>query len=562
MIIQSIADIPEICFRKKLRRVVISPGSRSAHITLAFAQHQGIEKYVIPDERAAAYIALGMSYADGQPTALVCTSGTAGINFYPAITEAFYQQLPLIVFTADRPPEWVDQQDGQTIRQKNLFQNHIKGYYDFPLPDGHKDTVWHSHRIISEAINLACGNDKGPVHVNIPIREPFYPEPGETFKNSEQLKIIEEMSFANDIPAVEKEKLIHELRAFRKILIVAGQSIPDAGLIKVLTELSIQQKIPIAGDVLSNLHAVPSLIRHHDLYCKNNASNLQPDLVISFGKSLISKNLKLFLRDGHNITHWHIQEDGYVADTFQSLSRIIRCSPQAFFKMLMEAEVIYSDESFVKNWQVLDIKASKALHSWAREADFGEMTATQMVLEHMPADTDLHLANSMPVRYANIWGLKQESIKVFSNRGTSGIDGCNSTAVGTALATKRNTLLITGDLAFFYDRNGLWHPHLPQKLKIVVMNNAGGGIFRLIDGPYRQTDYLKYFETPHHLRARTCAEEMGLQYLAAGSEEELEKCLTSFFEDFRKPAILEIFSDGDTNQKIFGLYREKMARIS
>lgn len=562
MIIQSIADIPEICFRKQVRRVVISPGSRSAHITLAFAQHEGIEKYVIPDERAAAYIALGMSYADGQPTALVCTSGTAGINFYPAITEAYYQQLPLIVFTADRPPEWVDQQDGQTIRQKNLFQNHIKGYFDFPLPDGHKDTLWHSQRIISEAINLASGNNKGPVHVNIPIREPFYPEPGETFKASEQLKIIEEMSFNSDIPAMEKEKLIHALRKYSKILLVAGQGMPDAGLVKVLTQLSLQQNIPLAGDVLSNLNVMPSLIRHHDLYCKNNASELQPDLVISFGKSLISKNLKLFLRAGSNIHHWHIQENGYVADTFQSLNRILRCAPKAFFKMLMETEVIHSDDSYVKKWQDLDKKASTALHSWAGEAVFGEMSATAMILQHLPADTDLHLANSMPVRYANIWGIKKENIRVFSNRGTSGIDGCNSTAVGSALATKRNTLLISGDLAFFYDRNGLWHPHLPKNLKIVVMNNAGGGIFRLIDGPYRQPDYLKYFETPHHLRAQTCAEEMGLQYLAAKSREELEKCLPLFFEDFSKPAILEVFSDGDTNQKIFGLYKEKMARIS
>ncbi|MCC5929737.1 MAG: 2-succinyl-5-enolpyruvyl-6-hydroxy-3-cyclohexene-1-carboxylic-acid synthase [Cyclobacteriaceae bacterium] len=562
MIIQSIADIPEICFRKGLRRVVISPGSRSAHITLAFAQHLGIEKYVVPDERAAAYIALGMSYADGKPTALICTSGTAGINFYPAITEAYYQQLPLLVFTADRPPEWVDQQDGQTIRQRQLFLNHIKGYYDFPLPDGHKDTLWHSHRIISEAINLACVRDKGPVHINIPIREPFYPEPGETFTAGKNLKIIDEDFFSRHLTNAEWDNHVQELRQFKKILIVAGQGMTDPDLTEVLEKLSAQHNIPISGDVLSNLHTMQGLIRHHDLYCKNNASILQPDLVISFGKSLISKNFKLFLRSASSIGHWHIQEDGYVPDTFQSLRRIFRCSPLVFFSKMLAEKDLNADKTYLENWLKLEGEASRALQNWSIEAEFGEMTATRRILENIPADIDLHLANSMPVRYANIWAVNQTNTRVFSNRGTSGIDGCNSTAVGSALASKRKTLLITGDLAFFYDRNGLWHPHLPQNLKIVIMNNGGGGIFRLIEGPNRQADYLKYFETPHGLTAHSCAEEMGLQYLTAHNTEELEKCLPGFLKDFSKPAILEVFSKGDTNQKTFTLYKEMMTRIT
>ncbi len=190
MSIQAIINIAEICARHGVKQAVICPGSRNAPIILAFARHPKIKTFVIPDERSAGFIALGMAQSSDNLVVIVCTSGTASANLYPAIMEAFYQQVSLLILTADRPPEWIDQQDGQTIRQQNIYQNQVLGSYQFPVSFDHEDAVWHAEKMVSEAIIKATGFSKGPIHINIPIREPFYPTAEEKFHYSEKLKII------------------------------------------------------------------------------------------------------------------------------------------------------------------------------------------------------------------------------------------------------------------------------------------------------------------------------------------------------------------------------------
>ncbi|MBK0404743.1 2-succinyl-5-enolpyruvyl-6-hydroxy-3-cyclohexene-1-carboxylic-acid synthase [Adhaeribacter sp. BT258] len=553
MILQPVTDIAEICARLGLKNVVLSPGSRCAPLTIAFARHPEMLVKTVSDERAAAFTGLGMAQISNKATVLVCTSGTAAYNYAPAIAEAFYQQIPLLILTADRPNEWVDQQDGQTIRQTNIYQNHIKQSFTFPADFTHPDAVWHAHRLVSEAINLAHTFPFGPVHINIPLREPFYPNPDEVFSYTKNLKIIRETEPALELSDKQSEVLKAELQQFNKILIVAGQQMPDEELQEAVTSFCAGNHSVLVSDVISNFNA-ENTIKHQDVFlnAKNPAAqNLHPDLLITFGKSVISKNLKLFLRKSPNLQHWHIQPAGQVADTFQALTKIIRCEPVSFFRKIATVSGIKTTPEFAKNWQQQDARAANHLTNFFQNKPFNEFSAYWLALQHLPENSILHVANSMAVRYANLIGLPSgKKILVTANRGTSGIDGCTSTTVGNAWESRKLTTIFTGDLAFFYDRNGLWHNYLPANLRIIVFNNQGGGIFRLIDGPSNQPELDEYFETRQVLQAENTARDFGMKYFKSATEAELVKILPEFYEQ-NGAAILEIMTENLANATVF-----------
>lgn len=554
MILQPVTDIAEICALHGLKNVVLSPGSRCAPLTIAFARHSEMQVKTVSDERAAAFIGLGMAQASGLASVLVCTSGTAAYNYAPAVAEAFYQQIPLLVLTADRPAEWIDQLDGQTIRQTNIYGQHIKQSYNFPADLSHPDAVWHAHRMISEAINTAQAFPAGPVQINVPLREPFYPLPEETFAYSQNLKIIRETKNEFVFSEAQAGELAKELRSFNRILVVAGQQQPDEDLEKEVSTFCANYHSVALSDVISNLYP-EKVIQHHDVFlnAKNPAyESLQPDLVITFGKSLISKNLKVFLRKCPNLQHWHIQPAGQAADTFQRLTRIVRAEPLHFFRQLNTVfKLDLKGGDFGRIWQQQNDRAATYLKLCFLDKPFNEFTAYWMAMQHLPVGSNLHLANSMAVRYANLAGLPEEKqVTIFANRGTSGIDGSTSTAVGSALETGKLTTLFTGDMAFLYDRNGLWHNYLLQNLRIIIFNNQGGGIFRLIDGPGSQPELEEYFETRQPLKAENTAKDFGMRYLYCESEPELKKLLPEFYAN-KGAAILEIKTENLVNAAFF-----------
>ncbi|MFC5270414.1 2-succinyl-5-enolpyruvyl-6-hydroxy-3-cyclohexene-1-carboxylic-acid synthase [Adhaeribacter terreus] len=553
MILQPVTDIAEICARLGLKNVVLSPGSRCAPLTIAFARHPEMQVKTVSDERVAAFTGLGMAQISGKASVLVCTSGTAAYNYAPAVAEAFYQQIPLLVLTADRPNEWVDQQDGQTIRQTNIYQNHIKQSFNFPADLTHPDAIWHAHRLVSEAINLAHAFPAGPVHINIPLREPFYPKPDEVFGYTKNLKIIQETENAFKLSDLQAEVLKAELQQFSRILVVAGQQMPDAKLQEAVAGFCTQNHSVLVSDVISNFNA-ENAIKHQDVFlnAKNPATeNLHPELLITFGKSVISKNLKLFLRKSPNLQHWHIQPAGQVADTFQALTKIIRCEPLSFFTKIGSVSGLKTAPEFAENWQKQEKRAADHLASFFQNKPFNEFSAYWLTMQNLPENSILHVANSMAVRYANLIGLPAEkNIKVIANRGTSGIDGCTSTAVGNAWQSGKLTTLFTGDLAFFYDRNGLWHNYLPENLRIIVFNNQGGGIFRLIDGPGSQPELDEYFETRQMLQAQNTAKDFGLRYFKCATEAELLQILTEFYKQ-NGATILEIMTENLANAAVF-----------
>ncbi|WP_299754779.1 2-succinyl-5-enolpyruvyl-6-hydroxy-3-cyclohexene-1-carboxylic-acid synthase [uncultured Pontibacter sp.] len=564
MIIQPVVNIAEICAQKGVEHAVLSPGSRCAPLTIAFARHANFTVRTISDERAAAFIALGIAQTTGKPTVLVCTSGTAALNYAPAVAEAYFQQVPLLILTADRPPEWIDQLDGQTIRQHNVFGQHIKQSYTFPVDFTHPDAVWHSERMVSEALNEAAEFPAGPVHINVPLREPFYPGQQEELTYNNQVKIIEEEQPAFMLSAAQALKLQEEILKYRKVLVLARHDQKDEALLQAIQAFADTTGAVIVGDIISNTHHLPSAVRHQDVIFANPNQELlaalQPDLLITFGKSIISKSLKLYLRKYKAAAQWHLQPAGQVADTFQSLTKIIRCSPHSFFAAM--AGSVKSAGTFAAAWAGANKAADAFLKHYTAQANYSELPIVARVLQQLPQHSNLHLANSMSVRYANIVGLSPgQQVHVYANRGTSGIDGSTSTAVGCALTSPGITTLITGDLAFFYDRNGLWHNYLPQNLRIVLLNNHAGGIFRLIDGPKQQPELEPYFETHQALNAENTARDFKMQYTPVYTLSELEQALSDFFKAEAGAGILEIFTDSTTNAQAFESYRKAVRNL-
>ena len=413
------------------------------------------------------------------------------------------------------------------------------------------------------------------MHINVPIREPFYPEVDEKLDFGREVKIIRQQENQH---LITKEDAAHLLPVWKKDdrkLIICGQHVYDQELTAAISRISEQQQIPVVADVIANMHPVTSAIKHADVLLaqKNEEilNSLKPDLLVTFGLSVMSKNLKLFLRKYQPKHHWHIQPAGTAADTFQALTQVIHAEPLSFFRqMSVKESSAVKQQNFFQSWQQKEAQSAKFIEKLFASGYEGmdqpnEFQAVQEVLKNLPDGANLHLANSMAVRYANLIGLsdQQQKVEVFANRGTSGIDGSNSTAVGSALASGKLTVLLTGDLAFFYDRNAFWHNYPLPNLRIVLLNNHGGGIFRMIDGPARQPELEEYFVTRQALEAKNTANDFGMNYQKIGlhsqrDSEQLREILPGFMSQKTSHVrILEIVTDADVNTCIFRQYSTK-----
>ena len=571
MSLQSIYDIAETCAQKKVSQAVVCPGSRCAPLTIAFSRHDKITTRTFSDERSAGFIALGIAQQSGNPVVLVCTSGSAAYNFAPAVAEAFFAQTPLLIFTADRPTEWIAQHDGQTIYQEGLFGKHVKKSYQLPQTYTHLDEQWAVNRMVNEAINLAMQEPKGPVHINAPFREPFYPEPKEKISFSKEVRIVDEVLNSFTMSAEQVEALRREWMKFNKILIVAGQHEYDNSLLASLQAFTQSQSAAVVGDIISNIKSIESVIRHTDVFLAHAPDDvkksLRPDLLITFGKSVISKSLKLFLRKYTPKAHWHIQPAGTVADPFQSITKVINVRPAAFFEALQASEKTkvfekQKQNNYQKLWEAEEHRAERSLKDFFSKEAFGELELVHEVIRQLPPLGNLHLANSMSVRYANLVGLTdpKKNINVFSNRGTSGIDGCTSTAVGHSLINELPNFLITGDLAFFYDRNAFWHTYNLPNLRIVLLNNHGGIIFKMIDGPGTLPEADEFFVTKQNLNGKKLCEEFDFDYLKLDNKRKIKNTLKDFFDFDGRTKILELETGIDHNKAIFDSLKQKIKK--
>lgn len=513
---QTLANIAEICHRHGVRRVVLSPGSRSAPLALAFLRHAGFEDYLVVDERSAGYFALGLAKKDLQPTILICTSGTAALNYAPAMAEAYFQQLPLMAFTADRPSEWIDQNDNQAIFQENVFGKHVLASFNLSA-DYHNDSKrLLTEQLVNKAFHKAMAKKMGPVHVNFPFREPFYPDV-ETSNPNEFLTFLPKP--ISDAFSEISDDVLTEISNADTIWVLVGMSNAKASEHSTLLEVFCQKTGAICfADPLSGLHIKGQLYHYDDWIDQVDAV---PDLVISFGNQYLSKKLKHFFRKNKPKHHIQVQQYAELADPFQSINQVVECSISYFFQQL--SQVIIEKETGHKNQALmkLDIEVGQKIEQTLHEKNDTEMLAAGELLAQLPEKCTLHFGNSTPVRYLLKWNhlLKRKSIVAHANRGTSGIDGSVSTAVGMAQNDDLLHVLILGDLSLMYDRNGLWNNYLPENFKIIVVNNAGGGIFRRIPGPKSQPELESYFTARQPCDFERLAEMHGLAYIRFDGKE-------------------------------------------
>lgn len=566
MLLQPILNLVNILAKKGVNNAIISPGSRNAPLTIALVRHPEIITKSISDERSAAFIALGMAQNLKAPVAICCTSGSAAYNYAPAVSEAFFQEIPIIILTADRPKEWIHQNDGQTIYQTDIFGKHVKESFEIGANYEHPDSHWHIERTINEAVNLAKAYPQGPVHINIPLREPFYPSENEEIVFNKNPRLIEVEKIERTLSQSSWHNILIKFQEYDRILIAGGQNEKNVELSEILQKMQDEFHVVCIGDTISNLGF--EAISKHDIYLNPRDEKLCPELLITFGKSFISKGLKTYLRSNKAIEHWHLQLGEHLIDTFQSLTKIIPMKPLEFFSKIYE-DLDYEkfrtgeeerEETYKNNWIGEERKATIYLERFFEKVihieNFNEFFVIKKLMNLLPHNCQLHLANSMSVRYANYIGVDfRKHIEVFANRGTSGIDGCVSTAVGQALATEKLVFLLVGDVAFFYDRNGLWNRYLPDNLRIILLNNHGGGIFRIIDGPNKQAELADYFETVQSMNAKNTAEDAGLEYLFTNTNEVFENYLTSFLSNEGKSKLLEVETNSTKNAEIFKLFK-------
>jgi 2-succinyl-5-enolpyruvyl-6-hydroxy-3-cyclohexene-1-carboxylate synthase len=551
------AELAQLCAKHGIENVVVCPGSRSASLSIAMARHPSLNCYSISDERSAGFIALGMAIETRKPVAIICTSGSAAYNFAPAVAEAFFQEIPLIVITADRPMEWIHQNDGQTMYQNDLFGKNCKKSYQLLSDTAHTDTLWHGNRTINEGILLSQKAPQGPVHFNIHIREPFYPETYETYQY--QAKSIQFISPITS--SFQLDSLKSALNKYSKILILIGQrTYINQEFTELLDKLK-TKKVVIIADLISN---TPNAFLDHDLAWTDNLNNnLHPELLITCGQSVLTKKIKQYFQNNKPQAHWHIQEGSVIKDPLQSIDTIIEGQEHEILSELFSSEYVYSRE-YYENWLEINSKSNhakkKILLNTNKQAEISQYAK---VLESMPANSVLHLANSMAVRYTNIVGVEaSKNIEVRANRGISGIDGCTSTALGAAIKSDELHVLFTGDVAFQYDINAFWNNYIPNNFKIIIFNNAGGGIFRLIPGPSKQKELNEFFVTDQKVHnAELFCKNNNISYISNLLNSDWERELTQFFAS-EKPCCLELFSEGNLNLEAFEYFKNQLASIT
>ncbi|HQK40888.1 MAG TPA: 2-succinyl-5-enolpyruvyl-6-hydroxy-3-cyclohexene-1-carboxylic-acid synthase, partial [Flavobacterium alvei] len=526
------------------------PGSRNAPLTIGFVNNPEFNCYSIADERCAAFFALGIAQQIQKPVAVVCTSGSALLNYYPAFAEAFYSEIPLIVISADRPQSKIDIGDGQTIRQENVFQNH--SLYNANLTE---EVSVENDLKINEAINEAFAK-KGPVHINAPFEEPLY-------QTVSKLNVDVTLSTFgkknNKVSIDDIDEFTSIWNQFEKKLILVGENKPNTIDTTIIEALANDPSVVVMTETTSNIHH-PSFLNNIDTiitpFSQKDFENLQPNILITFGGMVVSKRIKAFLRQYKPTHHWHI-DTLRAYDTYDCLTKHFEVDPNQFFTQFLPFTIPIASNYF-STFNAISALREKKHQEYLAKTPFSDFKAFEKIIPSLPDNSMLHISNSSAIRYAQLFSIKP-SITVFCNRGTSGIDGSTSTAIGAAVANERQTTLIAGDIGFLYDSNALWNEYTPKNFKIILINNGGGGIFRILPGHEETPVFNKFFETSHCLTAEQLAKMYGFEYSIASDEVSLEKNLIALYSQNDKPAILEIFTPTLENNKILLQYFKELA---
>ena len=542
-------SILQIFLAKGITNIIISPGSRNAPLTIGFASNPAFQCYSIADERSAAFFALGIAQQTRKPTVLVCTSGSALLNYYPAFAEAFYSQIPLIVVSADRPQSKIDIGDGQTIRQENVFANH--SLYNANLLE---DVSAENDRKINEAINTAI-DKKGPVHINAPFEEPLYETVSELSVNSTIFASAKVPQTMDTATLLESASLWNTVT--RKMILV-GVNEPNTIDSATIDAFANDESVVVMTETTSNLHH-PTFINSIDTiitpFTPEDFEVFRPEILVTFGGMVVSKRIKAFLRKYKPKHHWHI-DTLRAYDTFGCLTKHFEIEPNTFFNAFLPLTTKIESDYFRKMNAIKSLRNEK--HDvYLSKIPFTDLKVFEKAIESLPKNSQLQISNSSAIRYAQLIPI-DPSIEVYCNRGTSGIDGSTSTAIGASVGNNKQTVFITGDIGFLYDSNALWNNYIPKNFKLILINNGGGGIFRILPGHDETPVFNTFFETSHNLTAAHLARMYGLDYLTAHDEASLANGLDLLYVKKDKPSLLEVFTPTLENNTILLQYFKEL----
>ena len=563
-----------LCKAHNIKHIVISPGSRNAPLTIGFTHDNFFNCYSIVDERCAAFFALGIAQQTQAPVALVCTSGSALLNYYPAIAEAYYSNIPLVVLSADRPKHLVDIGDGQTIKQKDVYGEHVlystslkldlkdsdKTNSENELPifknlenklerflGLQKDIQAFNESEIHDALTMSRVKS-GPVQINCPFDEPLYDIVDDLTIKPKPYKIESRTEKTDDF---EIKSLLDIWHSAKRKMILVGVLEPNAIEQQWIQQIADDDSILVFTETTSNLH-------HQDFFPgidkiiapleEEQFKMLQPDVLLTFGGLVVSKKIKAFLRKYKPEHHWHIGMFR-ANDTFFCLDKHIKLSPNTFLSTFLPQVTHHTKSNYKASWLAIREKRRKLHEAYLETIQFSDFRVFNFILDNLPKDTQLQVSNSSAIRYTQLFQLRSD-IDVFCNRGTSGIDGSTSTAIGASIVQEQQTVFITGDLSFFYDSNALWNNYIPNNFRIIVINNRGGGIFRILPGHKDTENFDTFFETKHQLSAQQLCNMYGIEYVTANDETSLLEGLERFYDLGKQPKLIEIFTPSEINDDV------------
>lgn len=525
---------------------VVCPGSRNAPIVHNLNE-AGIECFPVTDERSAGFYALGMSLKIGmKPVAVCVTSGTALLNLMPAVAEAYYQHVPLIIISADRPADKIDQLDGQTLHQPNALEPHVLKSVNIPEAYTLQQHI-HNNRLINEAINATQKDDGGPVHINMPLTEPLYEFTEKELFEERLISVFREYNeyfFAEPIANAI-------LQTYKKPLIIIGQNNYSPN---DLTELS--KHCVIINESLSGVQIISNA--DEIIASSKDIDALRPDLVIYLGSTIVSKRIKEFLRNCY-CEDFVINASGALTDTFNKLTTVIQAAPETMLYRMEETLRNTEEKSgmtdFVKLWNDESDRCRKQTETYKPE--YSQMAAVrdfEAKLGEARPDVTVFYANSSAVRLGNIYAPLYKR-HVLCNRGVNGIEGSLSTAAGASVLLNDLTYCVIGDLSFFYDQNALWNQNLKGNLRILLLNNGGGGIFEKFEGlkgsPVRDTCVM----ASHNTTAEGICKQCNVKYISARNEDEYRKALEELTEaKSDRPILLEVFTDSEKDMEAVNNY--------
>lgn len=546
-----------------IRRVVISSGSRHFPFTHSLENDKYFKLYSVVDERSAAFFALGLIQRTHEPVALACTSGSAIVNYGPAVSEAFHQKLPLLLVTADRAPELLGQLEDQMVEQKSIFKGFLKHNVNLPLVNTGFDE-WYANRLINEALIELNHNGVGPVHINYPIVSHH-----NVNFNIQNLPKVRKITFNTAETSPEKWKTFANKLYKSKIIIIWGQSVNITDtLIDSLNKFCSIYNAVILTDKISNLHS-PFAIDNALVVLKalsvNEKEALYPDFVISVGNNIVFNNeIKGMLAiNPIKMENWRVGTQNIIVDPYRRLTEHFEMSETTFFNNLINTTFETNiknkrkdktetnddfngiTENYSQRWKQISLSIKEP------EVPYSQLYAIGKLIKSIPPDSILQLSNSNTIRMAHLFR-NHPSIKTYCNRGVNGIDGCMSTAVGYASESSELNFLIIGDLTFFYDMNALWNRHLSPNIRILLVNNEGGGVMYMTTNATFKPHFPVHTAASHNTSAKGWVESIGFRYLSAHTKEETDdaiKILTSSQED--GPILLEVFTKKEEDALIY-----------